>query len=363
MIEDHSPVVRDGSRLSRRSAGLLTTVFLAIALAAVLSLVRLPYVVMEPGPITDTLGKNAAGKQLITVSGAPTYPTTGSLDFTTVRVVGGPGSRVNVWEVARGWLDPHSAVVDEEQVFPHGVTQQQVEQENAAEMTGSQQEAIAVALRSTGRTVPERITVSSVPDGAPAKSVLKAGDEFVSIDGAAATNAESVRSAVQAHRPGENVALVLRRNGKQVEVSAPTTKNADGQAALGIFLGTAYDFPVKVTVDAGEVGGPSAGTMFALGIYDTLTPGPLTGGKNIAGTGTLDSTGKVGPIGGIQQKLAGARGGGASWFLAPAENCNEVVGHVPDGLKVVRIDTFASARTAVERIAAGTAAGLPTCTS
>jgi PDZ domain-containing protein len=101
--------------------------------------------------------------------------------------------------------------------------------------------------------------------------------------------------------------------------------------------------------------------MFSLAVYDKLTPGALTGGAKIAGTGTIDSAGNVGPIGGIQQKLVGARRGGATWFLAPAANCNEVAGHVPDGLKVVSVATFSQARQAVEAIAANHPASLLPC--
>jgi Lon-like protease len=103
--------------------------------------------------------------------------------------------------------------------------------------------------------------------------------------------------------------------------------------------------------------------MFALGIYDLLTPGELTGGTKIAGTGTIDGSGAVGPIGGIAQKLVGARDAGARWFLAPAANCDEVVGNVPDGLRVVRTASLHESRLDVEKIAAGQGASLPTCTA
>jgi PDZ domain-containing protein len=102
--------------------------------------------------------------------------------------------------------------------------------------------------------------------------------------------------------------------------------------------------------------------MFALAVYDKLTPGALTGGAKIAGTGTIDSVGAVGKIGGIQQKLVGAKRGGATWFLAPAGNCDEVVGHIPDGLNVVKVASFVQARDAVEAIAAKHTASLPRCT-
>ena len=131
--------------------------------------------------------------------------------------------------------------------------------------------------------------------------------------------------AVRQLTPGETVDLQLRRGGSLVDVKA-TTRDSDGRATIGVFLGREFDFPVDVEIHAGDVGGPSAGTMFALGIYDTLTPGAMTGGQKIAGTGTIDSGGAVGPIGGIRQKLVGARDGGADWFLAPADNCDEVAG-------------------------------------
>jgi PDZ domain-containing protein len=130
---------------------------------------------------------------------------------------------------------------------------------------------------------------------------------------------------------------------------------------LGVLLDPQVELPVDVDFDIENIGGPSAGTMFALGIVDTLTPGEMTGGKSIAGTGTMDLAGNVGPIGGIRQKLVGASQAGAKWFLAPAGNCDEVVGHVPAGLDVVQVGTLGEARDAVEAIAAGDGGSLPTC--
>ncbi len=119
-----------------------------------------------------------------------------------------------------------------------------------------------------------------------------------------------------------------------------------------------------MTIQLDNVGGPSAGMMFALGIVDQLTPGELNGGENVAGTGTIDAEGTVGPIGGIRQKLYGARDAGAEYFLAPAANCDEVVGHVPDGLQVIRTGTLEESLDALSVIAeGGDVASLPTCTA
>ena len=346
-------------RLGRRAGGSLVALFLLIALAALSTMVGLPYIVLKPGPVTNTLG-TLDGRQLITVSGAKTYPTDGALDFTTVRVAGGPGSRITIWDLLQAGLSPSEEVEPEEVYFPRGVTSEQVEEESAAEMVDSQQEAVAVALEALGEKVTQRVVIARVADDAPSKDLLEAGDVIASVDGTPVTDSNAIRAAVGAHQPGEKVRLGLVRDGKPVQVEA-ATRQADGRATVGVFLGLTFEFPYDVKIDAGDVGGPSAGTMFALAVYDTLTPGALTGGQEIAGTGTIDSAGRVGPIGGIRQKLVGARDGGATWFLAPADNCSEVVGHVPDGLRVVRVGTFAEARGAVEAIADRRADRLPTC--
>lgn len=356
------PIVeeRDPNRLSRRSTASIVAVFLGIALAAALSMVRLPYVLVKPGPAADILGK-VDGQQLITVKGAPTYPTSGALDFTTVRILGGPGDAVNVWELMSAAIDPHSDVFDEETYFPKGTTSKEVEEQNTAEMVGSQQDAIAVALKALGQKVTEHVTIAGVAEDAPSAALFKTGDEVVTVDSKPVTGSEVLRAAIQTHKPGETVRFGLLRNGTTVNVDAKT-RDSQGRTAVGVFLGTTFDFPYTVEIHPGNVGGPSAGTMFALGIYDTLTPGALTGGQEIAGTGTIDVSGNVGPIGGIRQKLVGAERSGADWFLVPAGNCKEAAGHVPDGLRDVRVGTFDEARKAVEAIAAKKADGLPTCT-
>ena len=350
-----------GTTMSRRSGGWIGAVFAGIAAAAIMGVVHLPYVVLQPGPVVNTLGNGTGGKPLITVQSKTTYPTTGALDFTTVSVLGGPNNRVNVWEWITGHLDRTNSVVPEDVLFPKGVTSSQVDQQNAAEMADSQQEAIAVALRALGQTVPEIVTVRELAKDSPASGVLRAGDVLVSIDGAAVTTPDGVRAAVRAHKAGDKAVFTVRRDGKNLVLSVKTA-DSEGHAVVGVFLQTAFDFPVKVSINAGDVGGPSAGMMFSLAVYDKLTPGALTGGATIAGTGTINSVGTVGSIGGIQQKLVGAKRGGATWFLAPSGNCTEVVGHVPDGLRVIKVSTFTQARDAVELIAAKQTTSLPTCT-
>lgn len=350
---------RGAGRPGRLSTILLTATFLAIAAAAVLSFVGLPYVVMSPGPATNILG-SVDGKPLLSVEGAPTYPTDGTLDFTTVSVEGGPGVKVTAFDVGRAWLSDAEEVLDKQQVFPPDADEKQVQEEGAAEMAGSQTIATATALRALGRDVPQTVVIATVPKGSPSEGVLEPDDVLVSIDGAPVNTSDAVRAAVQAHGPGESVPVVVRRDGRERTVTVRTAESA-GRTVIGVSLRLDYDLPVDVKLHTGSVGGPSAGLMFSLAIYDVLTPGELNGGKDVAGTGTLADDGSVGPIGGIRQKVVGARRAGAEFFLAPAQNCAELKGAVPDGLTVFRVGTFDEGRSTVQAIAEGKTTGLPTC--
>jgi PDZ domain-containing protein len=351
-------------RVSRGPATALVVVFVALLLGALGTLIHLPYAIMTPGPITNVLGpathSDGTSSELIVVSGHESYPTTGSLDFTTVRINGGPGYPVNVWTVFGAWIDPRQDVYPVDAIFPQQQTAEQVQQENQAEMVDSQQEATAVALREAGFPVAEKVSIAAISADAPSGTTFQPGDVLVTIAGAQVTSADAARQAIQKATPGSTIDVVVQRGATKVPLKAKTGSSG-GRTVLGVVLKIDFQFPFSVTIDAGNVGGPSAGLMFSLGIYDKVTTGSLTGGQNVAGTGTIDSSGKVGPIGGIRQKLAGARQGGASYFLAPADNCDEVRGSVPDGLQAVKVATFDDAKTAVEKIAAGDAKALPAC--
>lgn len=349
-------------QLGPRTVVLLMSAFVTITLAAVAWLMPVHYAVLRPGPALNTLGSEG-GRPLIAIDGRATYETDGALDLTTVSVFGGPGNHVELYQVVAGWLDPSVAVVPEEEVFPPGQTAEQSEEQNQQEMVSSQESATAAALTSLGIDVPTRITVTEVDADAPAARALRAKDVLVSINGVATDSIEALRTGLQRTEPGGVARMVVRRDGKDVPLDVTTRAGDDGRTQIGVFIDAAFDFPFQVRIQIENIGGPSAGTMFALGIIDKLTPGAMTGGRRIAGTGTMDSDGVVGPIGGIRQKLVGARRAGATWFLAPADNCPDVVGHVPDGLSVVRVATLDEARDAVERIGKGAAPGsLPTCT-
>lgn len=315
-----------------------------------------PYVIQQPGPVLNTLGTspNADGEDvpLITVPDEDETSTEGRLDLLTVQVNGNRERTPSWMELALAWFDPSRAVVPLDRIFPTGQTTEERNTENAALMSDSQLEASAAALRELGYDVPQEIVVGTVADDGASAGVLDLGDVITSLDGTPVSSVEEVRAAVQSGE-GAPVTLGIEREGAETSVSVtPRWGEVNGQQQwlLGVGLTAAFDLPVDVKIQINNVGGPSAGMMFALGIIDKMSPGDLTGGEHFAGTGTIDAQGNVGGIGGIRQKLFGARDAGAAWFLAPQANCNEVVGRVPDGIRVFAVSTLEEALTVLETV-------------
>jgi len=334
-------------------------------LLAVLSALPLPYVVDAPGPTRDTLGGDAQGP-FITIDGASSYPTTGKLLLTTVSVFGGPGHPLDLGTVVKGWLSGSSSVLPVEAVYPPDESQKQAEQQSQADMVSSQENATVAALEELGYTVPTKLTVAGTADGTGARGVVQVGDVLVGLNSATLGSFSDLSRAVDAIPPGSPLTLHVLRAGTPMDLPVKTTDDGHGRSLIGVLVDPTFTLPVDVKIRISDIGGPSAGTMFALGIIDKLTAEDEAKGAVIAGTGTMDLSGRVGPIGGIEQKMAGAVNDGATWFLAPAENCGDVVGHIPSGLHVARVATLHEARLAVQAIGADPAAAartLPTCTS
>jgi PDZ domain-containing protein len=337
--------------MSRRSltlavAGLATVVAIAVAV-----LLPVPYVILGPGPTLNTLGQSS-GQPLITITGHRTYPTTGHLNLVTVSYQGGPGSNMNIFQALRAWLDPSEAVVPQTELFPAGQSAQQTQAQDTQEMTGSQQLATAAALSTLRIPYQTLVSVVSTVPGYPASKVLKAGDVIETVDGKPVTSQTSLSSMITAHPAGTVLTLTVLRAGKTLTLPV-ATKASDGTPVVGVEVQEQYKFPFTVSISVGNIGGPSAGMMFALGIIDKLTPLDLTGGKFIAGTGEITASGQVEPIGGIQQKMVGARSAGATVFLTPAGNCSDTTGAVPAGLRLVKVSTLSQAMSDLEAIKAG----------
>lgn len=337
-----------------------------VVLVAIGAYLPVPYVALSPGPTTNTLGTikiNGADTPLIQIAGHPSYSDAGHLNFTTVSYQGGPGNQPSLLTALRGWLSDSTAVVPEETIFPPHTSVKKVEQQNTQEMEGSQQNAIAAALHEAGIPLQEHAVIAGVEPGLPAAGKLKQGQEIVAVDGTPTPGLNAVTDNLHKHKVGDPVTVTVKQDGQQssaVLTLAPSPQDKS-KPIIGVTLTGKYTFPFQVKISVGDVGGPSAGLMFSLGIYDKLTPGGLTGGRFVAGTGTITPDGRVGPIGGIQQKMIAARDAGATMFFVPPGNCKDALGAAPKGLRLVRADTMDSAVKSLQALKANTNAQLPVC--
>jgi Lon-like protease len=333
--------------VTRRTTTLLVTSLLIVALAAVGLALPVPFVALQPGPTTNTLGK-FDGSQLISITGpAKTYPVRGQLLLTTVS----EQPTLTLFSAVGYWFSTHNAVVPEELVNPSGSSQQEQERQGQADMVTSQESATTAALHYL--KIPEALTVAATGHGLPADGKLQKGDVLVAVDGQKLLDSVDLRADVRKLKPGTDVTIQYRRGGPIQRLTLQTAPAQDdpSKSAIGVTPHDQPPFSVKIGLKG--VGGPSAGLMFALGIVDRLTPNDLTGGATIAGTGAIEADGTVDPIGGIQQKLVGARRAGATTFLVPSDNCSEAKAAVPSGLELVKVGTLAQAVTALDGIRGG----------
>ena len=367
---DTAPSGESRRRRRLRRAVVAGSFILVVALIAAVFLVPVNAVIEAPGPTWNVLDNGSSSDQdVLKVSGTETYPTEGALRMTTVSVSGCPGYPVTTADLIAAWFSADKRIVDRDEVCPQDQSAEQVEETGKAQMTASQDSAVIAALVETGKAGAMHLTVTEVTEQ-QTSTEIQAGDvlETITPQGGQTTTLASfsqLRELMTTIPEGTRVTLGVRRGDQKASAALTTIAPQEGTTGslLGLSLKISVDSPVEATFGLSDVGGPSAGMMFALGVVDEITPGSLTGGKDISGTGTIDMTGQVGPIGGIQQKMAGARESGSTFFLAPASNCNEVKGHEPKDMQVFAVNTLHEAVAATEAIASGNTSGLATCSA
>jgi Lon-like protease len=328
-----------------------------MALAAIFGMLggigQVPYVALGPGRTYDTLS-TVDGQAMIHIVGQQTYPTGGHLNLTTVSV----GTELTLFDALGRWLSGRYALVPREEIFPPDRTKDQVEQEQAEAFQDSETFAKAAALRYLKYEM--KVIVNRVVADAPAQGKLQPGDVLIAVNGRAVSGAEQVREALVDTRPGQVVEVRYQRGPVTNTATITLGARDDRQSGfLGIEPANEPNVPFDITISLADVGGPSAGLMFALAIVDKLTPGELTGGQFVAGTGEISFDGQVGAIGGIPFKITAAREAGATVFLVPAGNCIEATQHAPEGLRLVKIDTLTDAVNALDALRTG--GTVPSC--
>ena len=329
--------------MTRQTWTALVSALLFVALAIPMAILPVPFVAWSPGGTANVLG-DVGGHPMISVDGVQTFPTTGQLDLTIVSGTSAD-SRLTLPEALAAFWLPNRATLPRDSVFPPNQSAEEVKQTETQLMDDSQDAAVVAALRAAGQPVRSLPVVASITIGGPAYDKLQPGDLITAVDGVATADPDAVSAQIRTHRPKEVIDFAVVRDRKPIEVAVTAGESATepSVAMVGITLSTGYSYAPKITFDLGQqIGGPSAGMVFALGIYDKLTTGDLLDNRNVAGTGTITPTGDVGAIGGARQKLASAQKDGATVFLVPAANCPDLAG-VRTDLTVIKVSTLSQA--------------------
>ncbi len=323
---------------------------LFVALAAALILVPVPYVTWSPGGTYDVFATPDGKPPVLDITGVKTYDTPGSLEATTVSVTTAD-SRLSLPEALLGFFMAARDTLPRAAVYRPGKSVDEIESGQATAMTSSQDEAIVAALRQADQPVRELPMVLSITLGAPAEGQLQLGDLVTKINGKLATSARQIDRILTGSKVGDKLTISVLRDDTPLDVVVGTVASNDDPRVpvIGVTWGTGFDFSPDVAVNLDpRVGGPSAGLVFALGIYDRLTPKELVGGRTVAGTGALTADGSVGAIGGAKEKLHSAQEDGADLFLLPSANCADL-GEENFEIPVIAVDTLDDAVRALDQ--------------
>jgi Lon-like protease len=292
---------------------------------------ELPYLAYSAGPVSDAADDVVADDVAV-------YPPDGELLMLTV-----VSQDVNVFEAAIAGLDPRIDLVRKQAVRRVGESDEQYRNRVLQQMDDSNYLAITVALQYLGYDmVPTEVVVNDIVEGVPAADVLELGDTIRSVNGMPITTVDDFGPALEGYAVGDTIAMGLERSGEEVDVEVQLAEREDepGVPMIGIILGELTEPPFPISIESGDIGGPSAGLMHTIAIIDTLTEGDLAHGRVIAGTGTISLDGSVGSIGGIRQKVVGAEAAGAEYILVPEGNYEKALTAERDHIEIVPVATL-----------------------
>ncbi len=323
----------------KRHPALIVVVVLFV-MAFLSGVIPLPYYSIGPGPAREVT-------PLISVTGHRVYPSSGKLVMTTVRFF-----QLTPLSALGAWLDPNKTIVREEVLYPPGQNRQQEQQRAVSEMDQSKIDAAFLALHTLvgyPKTHGTGALIESVVAGCPAEGKLFSGDIIDQINGARISSQAQASKVLDQQRRGAEIDFKVTAADQTQDVKL--TRGVCGDLPDPRFGISLIDpFPFDVQISSGDIGGPSAGLMWALGLYDELTPGDLTDGATIAGTGEIRLDGTIGPIGGITDKVVAAEGAGATVFLVPKDNMKELAGVDTKAMRLIPVATFGEALTALEKL-------------
>jgi PDZ domain-containing protein len=323
-----------------RSAGSI----LLIAGAIGVSWIRLPYYSFGPGPAREVT-------PLIHVEDdVRTYGSSGHLVMTTIRF-----DKLTALGMLATWIDPDRSVEAEDVVYPPGLTPAEETHRAISQMDQSKIDAAAIVLRQLTDYPKEHgvgALVEAVGSDCPADDHLFPGDLIVRIDGESVDSRREASRLIDAVPIDQPIEFRIEADGQTHDVRLTRGRCPPiDDPLLGIVL--IEPFPFEITIESAEVGGPSAGLMWALGLYDLLTPGDLTQGRRIAGTGAIDLEGNIGSIGGVSDKVVAAQSVDADILLIPRGNLEELRGVDTGDVRLIAVSTLDEALAALDPSLAG----------
>ncbi len=319
-----------------------------VAFGVLLALVTVPYVSLGPGPTFNTLGE-VDGKQVVDIDGTDVHKTSGHLNMTTVS----QRDNLTLGQALTLWMSGREQLVPRDLVYPPDKSRDEIDKANTQDFKRSEDSAEYAALGYL-KYAPA-VTVETVSKDGASAGKLEEGDAIDAVNGTPVSDMKQFQSLMEETKPGDEVVLDFRRKNAPPGVvtvklgSAPDKK----QGVLGIGVIEAPWAPFSIHFNLANIGGPSAGLVFSLAVIDKLTTGELSGSKFVAGTGTIDSDGKVGSIGGITHKIYAAHEAGATVFLVPADNCDEARSAHEDGVDLVKVENLGGAVDALKALSAG----------
>ncbi|WP_425308737.1 PDZ domain-containing protein [Ammonicoccus fulvus] len=334
-----------------------------VVLALLIAVLPVPYVIYSPGRAYTVAGLGPDQDPVIRLEGIPTYPVDGELHMTTVAVTRADAHTSLAAAVFAYWA-PNRDALPRDSVYDPGKTTEQVRAEERQMMDTSQQDATVAGLRAADIPVEELPVVSAVTVSGPSHGRLAPGDLVLSINGQDVHTPDELRTRIQAQGIGEAVQLEVERDRQRVNVEVITVASTQDPElpVLGIQIGVGYRYEPTVTFGVShDIGGPSAGVVFALAVFDLVTQEDLLRGRSVAGTGKIRPDGGVQAIGGLQEKMAGAEDAGATIFLVPGANCSDLEGSTTD-MQIIRVDTLDDAINGLRHIDDPATAGqVPRC--
>ena len=312
-----------------------------------IGLIKTEYYFMSPGP---------PYQWEIDYGNNDNYTFEGNLYQLTVR-----RDEANVFVYLWSLINESYDLYPREIILPDGVTPQELSEISIQNMRTSENVAIAVALKNIGYEIESKgdgVAVVGLLEDSPVKDKLKKGDLINSINNTDISSATEFISNLRTYSIGETVSIGLLReiDGVKEQIYIKTTLiehvEYEGEPMVGFLATTVnerFDFPFEIDIKTGNVGGPSAGLMMALNVYNNLIPEDITDSKIIAGTGTIEIDGSVGPVGGIKQKIIAAKRAGAELILVPVANFEEAQPFETDKTAIVAVDSFDEALSVISQ--------------